>query len=133
MEETNVMKLLDGLSDRLRIFAESVRIVGEPITHGPKIIIPVISVSTGFAGAGGGGKGGKERQGEGTAGGGGGGIRISPKGFLVLSEDDVRLLTFGTKTYAESIAHMIPEVIEKVRGLQESGGKEKNKEWGKTG
>jgi|YNPNPStandDraft_1061719.scaffolds.fasta_scaffold09762_2 uncharacterized spore protein YtfJ len=118
MEETNVMQLLDGLSDRLRLFAESVRIVGEPITHGDKIIIPVISVSTGFAGGGGGGSGGKDRHGMGTAGGGGGGIRISPKGFLVISDDDVKLLSFGSKSYAESIATMIPEVIEKVRGVK---------------
>lgn len=120
MEETNVMQLLDGLSDRLRLFAESVRIVGEPITHGDKIIIPVISVSTGFAGGGGGGSGGRDRHGMGTAGGGGGGIRISPKGFLVISGDEVKLLSFGSKSYAESIATMIPEVIEKVRGIKGS-------------
>ncbi len=121
MEETNVAKLLEGLSDRVRLFAESVRIVGEPIVHGEHIIIPVISVSTGFAGGGGGGSGGKDRPGTGTIGGGGVGIRISPKGFLVINHDDVKLLSFGSKSYAESIATMIPDVIDKVKGLKGTG------------
>lgn len=125
MEEEKfiVDRMLDSLADRLRTFAESVRIVGDPITHGDKIIIPVISVNTGFAGGGGGGKA-KGGEGSGTAGGGGAGIRISPKGFLVLTDEDVRLLSFGTKTRVESLMSAIPDILEKVKTIKESGRKE---------
>ena len=120
-DNPSVENMLDSLSDRLRIFAESVKIVGEPITHGNKIIIPVIAVSTGFAGAGGGGKGGKEAEGQASVGGGGGGIRISPQGFLVITDDDVNLLGFGNKTRVESLANAIPGILDKVRNLKDSG------------
>ncbi len=120
-DNLSVENMLDSLSDRLRIFAESVKIVGEPITHGDKIIIPVISVSTGFAGAGGGGKGGKQAEGQGSVGAGGAGIRISPQGFLVITDEDVKLLGFGTKTRVESLANAIPNILDKVRTLKDSG------------
>jgi uncharacterized spore protein YtfJ len=118
-----VDKMLDSLADRLRAFAESVRIVGEPITHGEKIIIPVISVNTGFAGGGGGGR--TEEKGSGNAGGGGAGIRINPEGFLVLTENDVQLLSFSGKTRVESLLDAIPDIIDKVKTIREPGKKEK--------
>jgi len=118
-----VDRLLDNLADRLRVFAESVRIVGEPITHGKKIIIPVISVNTGFAGGGGSGHAPGDK--EGNAGGGGAGIRINPEGFLVLTEDDVQLLSFSGKTRVESIVHAIPDILEKMKGVR--GGEDKKK------
>lgn len=114
-----VDKVLDGLSDRLRMFAESVRVVGDPIRHEDTIIIPVITVSTGFAGGGGGGQSGEETKGAGSAGGGGGGIRINPKGFLVIRNDEVKLLSFGGKSRVESVANVLPEILEKVKGLRE--------------
>ena len=120
-----VDKLLDGLSDRLRTFAESVRIVGEPITYGDKIIIPVISVNTGFAGAGGGGKKGEKGNEAASLGGGGAGIRITPQGFLVITESDVQLLSFSQKTRMESLIKTIPDIMEKVKSIRDS---EKNKE-----
>jgi len=118
-----VDRMLDNLAERLRAFAESVRIVGEPLTHGKKILIPVLPANTGFAGGGGGGKTSGEK--EGNAGGGGAGIRIQPEGFLVLTEDDVQLLSFSGKTRVESIVQAIPEILEKVKGVR--GGDEKKK------
>ncbi len=111
-----VDRMLDSLAERLKAFAESVRIVGEPIVHGKKVVIPVISVNTGFAGGGGGGSAPGEKAG--NAGGGGAGIRIRPEGFLVLTEDDVQLLSLSGKTRVESIVDAIPEIIEKVKTIR---------------
>jgi len=51
-------------------------------------VIPISKVSFGFGSAGGEGKRGEE----GGFGGGGGGAKIEPVAFLVVSEDEVKLL-----------------------------------------
>ncbi len=63
--------------------------VGEPVTVGERVIIPVVEVAYGGGGGGGGGKG-EAETGEGSGGGGGGGVRLRPLGAWVIDQDSER-------------------------------------------
>ena len=97
-------------------------IVGEPITAAGKTVIPISKVSFGFGSAGGEGKRGEEG---GFGGGGGGGAKIEPVAFLVISEEEVKLVGMkGKGLDIEKIIETVPELVEKVKSLK---GKKKNK------
>lgn len=63
--------------------------IGEPVTIGERVIIPVAEIAYGGGGGGGGGKG-QPELGEGSGGGGGGGVRVRPLGCLVVDQDSER-------------------------------------------
>ena len=97
-------------------------IVGEPIIAAGKTVIPISKVSFGFGSAGGEGKRGEEG---GFGGGGGGGAKIEPVAFLVISEDEVKLVGMkGKGLDIEKIIESVPELVEKVKSLK---GAKKNK------
>ena len=98
-------------------------IVGEPITAAGKTVIPISKVSFGFGSGGGEGKRGEEG---GFGGGGGGGAKIEPVAFLVISEEDVKLVGMkGKGLDIEKIIESVPELLEKVKSLK---GKKKAEE-----
>lgn len=90
-------------------------IVGQPITLSENLtIIPVSKVSFGFAS---GGSDFPNKTEKSIFGGGsGGGISINPVAFLVVKENDVKLLQITTADNAvEKAINMIPEVIEQIK------------------
>ncbi|MEA1966162.1 MAG: sporulation protein [Methanosarcinales archaeon] len=92
-------------------------IVGEPITAAGKTVIPISKVSFGFGSGGGEGKRGEEG---GFGGGGGGGAKIEPVAFLVISEEEVKLVGMkGKGLDIEKIIESVPELVEKVKSLKE--------------
>ncbi len=98
-------------------------IVGEPITAAGKTVIPISKVSFGFGSGGGEGKRGEEG---GFGGGGGGGAKIEPVAFLVISEEEVKLVGMkGKGLDIEKIIESVPELVEKVKSLK---GKNKQEE-----
>lgn len=83
-------------------------LVGEPTTWEGKTIMPIMKVSAGFGSA-----GGENHQGngkDGYAGGGYAGVNMEPIGFVVISEEDVRLLTLSGRSSFNSIIDVIPEL-----------------------
>jgi sporulation protein YtfJ len=98
-------------------------IVGEPITAAGKTVIPISKVSFGFGSGGGEGKRGEEG---GFGGGGGGGAKIEPVAFLVISEEEVKLVGMkGKGLDIEKIMESVPELVDKVKSLK---GKKKPEE-----
>ncbi|MBA1342598.1 MAG: hypothetical protein C5S52_03265 [ANME-2 cluster archaeon] len=98
-------------------------IVGEPITAAGKTVIPISKVSFGFGSGGGEGKRGEEG---GFGGGGGGGAKIEPVAFLVISEEEVKLVGMkGKGLDIEKIIEAVPELVDKVKSLK---GKKKPEE-----
>ena len=91
-------------------------IVGEPITAAGKTVIPISKVSFGFGSGGGEGKRGEEG---GFGGGGGGGAKIEPVAFLIISEEEVKLVGMkGKGLDIEKIIESVPELVEKVKSLK---------------
>jgi sporulation protein YtfJ len=118
-----VEDLMEEVVTQLEKMITTRTIVGEPITAAGKTVIPISKVSFGFASAGGEGKRGEEG---GFGGGGGGGAKIEPVAFLVVSEEEVKLVGMkGKGLDIEKILETVPELVEKVKSLK---GKKKPEE-----
>ncbi len=117
------------LEEMLKIVTEEIAsmistktIIGEHITIEGRTIIPVTEVTFGFGSGGGEGK--KKEGDEGTGIGGGGGASIHPIAFLVVSKEDVQLLTIKGKGVISQLSEVIPEIMEKCRSMKEECNKE---------
>jgi|GEM_PF-221863 len=83
-------------------------LIGEPTTWEGKTLMPIMKVSAGFGSAGGENR--RETGQTGYAGGGYAGVNMEPIGFIVISEEDVRLLTLSGRSSFNSIIDIIPEL-----------------------
>lgn len=95
-------------------------VVGDPVisTDG-STIIPISKVSFGFV-SGGGEYGASKENSEDESkypfsGGAGSGVCITPVGFLVVSEGDVRLLPVSGRTIIDQIVETVPNVITEIK------------------
>ena len=95
-------------------------VVGEPVTVGDKIILPLADVSFGI------GAGALEGSSK-NRGGGGMGAKISASALLVIDKDGTRLVSLKDTSTLGKILDMAPGVINKFMGKGESD-KEQNEE-----
>jgi uncharacterized spore protein YtfJ len=122
MSET-LKQSFDAIFGKLEHYAASRAVVGEPVTFGNVIIVPLVDVTLG-AGAGAGDKGG---------GGGGLGAKISPSAVLVVVNDTVQLVNVKDQDSVNKLIDMVPGIVSKLAGFfkdksQEAG--EKSRETG---
>ncbi len=111
-----VEDLMNEVVTQLEKMITTRTIVGEPILAAGKTVIPISKVSFGFGGGGGEGKRGEKG---GFGGGGGGGAKIEPVAFLVISEEEVKLVGMkGKGLDIEKIIETVPELVEKVKSLK---------------
>ncbi len=121
-----VEELMQEVVEQLEKLVTTRTIVGEPITVAGKTVIPISKVSFGFGGAGGECKHDEE---SGFGGGGGGGAKIEPVAFLVVSEDEVKLLpATGKGIDIGKIMEAVPEVVDKIKSMRGKKEKDKGKE-----
>lgn len=104
-------------------------IVGDPIvTPDGSTILPVSKVSFGFVTGGGEYGNKKTAQGEDRhpfGGGGGAGITISPIAFLIVKNEDVKLLTVDHSNTYETLMDKIPQILTQVKRIFEQSRQEK--------
>ncbi len=103
-----VAESLEAILGKLETFAKSETVVGEPVTIGGVIIVPLVEVSIG-AGAGGGAK--KDNT-EYTTGG-GLGARITPSAVLVINNGDVQLVNVKNQDSVNKLIDMVPAILSK--------------------
>lgn len=118
MSVENIIKEVTGELERM---VNTKTVIGEPVEAAGKTIIPVTKVSFGFGSGGGEGKSDKGETGFG--GGGGAGAKIEPIAFIVISEDEARLLTISGKTDLGKIIESVPDVIDKIISVKSKMGK----------
>lgn len=112
--------LIEGLLEKAKDIARSETILGDPITFGDVLVVPVVKVSVGF------GAGGGSGNGKGSGGGGGGGIRISPSAFLVHDGATVRVLPAepskakGMDALIEKLPDLLTYAMDSLRGHGEA-------------
>lgn len=118
MSAENIVK---SIVEELEHMIETKTIIGEPITAAGKTVIPITKVSFGFGGGGGlCGTGGSDK---GSGGGGGAGAKVEPVAFLVISDDDVKLISIsGKDDMMTTILGAMPQVFEKVASLRKKKG-----------
>ncbi len=95
-------------------------IVGTPVeSPDGSVIIPISRVSFGFAA--GGSDFGKKNEAEVMFGGGaGGGVSISPVGFIVVGQGQIKMLPIGaTSTPVDRILDMVPGIVDKINAKLE--------------
>lgn len=134
MESHPIEGLMKTALDSIKSMVDVNTILGEPVeTPNGKVIVPVSRVTFGFA------AGGSEYEpnasqngnadkksasdGNGTAdngfpfgGGSGAGVSIQPVGFLVVGEEEMRLMPIGGQAIYDRLLDMAPKVLDQLRG-----------------
>ncbi|HEX3031637.1 MAG TPA: GerW family sporulation protein [Bacillota bacterium] len=103
-------------------------IVGDPVeTPDGTVIIPISRVACGFAAGGSefdnGSDGNQQKQQGGSlpfGGGSGAGVSVQPVGFLVVGQNQVRLLPVDGNAVADRLIDMAPQVIDQVQSMLSS-------------
>ena len=101
-------KVLDSLMEGANGILASKTVVGDPITIGDTIIIPLTDVSIGV----GAGSNGAERKDSGM---GGFSAKMTPSAVLVIKNDMTKVVNIRDQTSITHIMDMIPDVIDKIR------------------
>ena len=118
----NVPNMLESTIAKIREMVDVNSVIGNPITTPDGVtIIPVSKVSVGFGG-GGSDFSNKNPSAEMPFGGGvGGGVKVSPIGFLIVKEGNVRMIPVASapNTTSERIAEMVPDLLDKVSALMD--------------
>ena len=120
-----VENLIAVVMGELRQIAKTETVVGEPVTVGDTVIVPVSKISFGF-GAGGGGDEEKGGGGSGT----GGGVSIEPVAFVVIVEGKPQLLSIkGKEVKWSKLLELVPDLVTKFGGgkKKDEGEKEEKK------
>lgn len=119
-----IQGLIESSMKNIKEMVDVNTIIGDPVqTPDGSTIIPVSKVSFGF-GAGGSNipiKGAETANGEDApfGGGSGAGISIRPVGFLVVGNDQIKLLPVdaGANTAMDKLFEFVPKLVDKVNGL----------------
>ena len=123
MEKHPIESLMGTSMESIREMVDVNTVVGDPVqTQDGSTIIPISKVSFGFVAGGGEYPCGMMRtQTEEMpfAGGAGAGVSVHPMGFLVCSQNGVRLLSANCATPMERIVEMIPQALEGLKAMGE--------------
>ena len=127
MEKHPIESLMGTSMESIREMVDVNTVVGEPVhTQDGSTIIPISKVSFGFV-AGGGEYGsvqaGENREDMPFAGGAGAGVSVHPMGFLVCSQNGVRMLSAGCASPVERIVEMIPQVLSGMQLMSDEDGR----------
>ena len=107
-KQNNFSQVLESLMEGAQGVLTSRTVVGEPITIGDTIIIPLSDVSIGVCA----GSNGADRKDGGM---GGFSAKMTPSAVLVIKNNNTKVVNVRDQTSITHIMDMIPEVIDKIR------------------
>jgi len=117
----NLSQSFDSLFGKLENFVTTKTVVGDAITMGDVILLPLVDVSFGLA-AGAGESG--ENTAKTGAGGGGAGAKITPSAVLVINGGNVQLVNVKEQDSISKLIDLAPGVINKITSMFSKGGDE---------
>ena len=106
-----IAKQVEMLFEKLKDFITSKTVVGEEIKVGKITLIPIIEVTFGMGSGTGGGKYAKDQEGSGE--GMGIGVKARSSAFIVIKDEEVKLLSSHKPGSLEKLIEKFPEIIEK--------------------
>ena len=115
-----VKDMFEGVIGNLETLIDSKHIIGDAINAADgTVIIPVSKVSLGF---GGGGSEFFKKNGSSDksfGGGMGGGVKLDPEAFLVINNNNVRLIPInnGDSNPLNKVIDLVPDMVDKVNGF----------------
>jgi len=119
MKKLGVEETIKEIAGELEKIATTKTVVGDPITAAGKTIIPISRIVMGFGAGGGEGK--KDSE-SGYGGGGGAGAKIEPVAFVILSEEETRIIRLSDRSDSGSILNsipdLVPEIMDKLKGMR---------------
>ncbi|MBQ9979482.1 MAG: GerW family sporulation protein [Oscillospiraceae bacterium] len=117
MDKTPISDIMASTLQKVREMIDVNTVVGEPITTVDGItIIPVSKVVMGFAAGGSEYRAKTPGEDKPFGGGSGAGVTISPLGFLIVNNGNVRFITANNSSgAAEKAIEMAPELIDKIK------------------
>lgn len=110
-----VERVISLVTDNLKTMIDTKMVVGEEKKFEETILIPISKVSVGFVS--GGGEYDKKTETEKNvpfAGGSGAGYSVSPVGFVVIKNGEVKLLKVAPSELAGKIIEVVPEVVDAI-------------------
>ncbi len=128
MSEASIKGIMDVTMEKVRAMCDADTIIGKPVNVSEGItIIPVSKVSFGFAS--GGSDFPTKSNGVAFGGGGGAGVSIAPTAFIVIKDNDVRMLQISSKPdAADKAISMVPELVDKITALFKKDSKDESAE-----
>jgi len=100
--QNTVASLFKGMDN----FITTKTVVGDPITVGDTIILPLVDVSFGVAAS-------AKSEDKKNAGGGGMGGKISPSAVLVISNGTTKLVNVKNQDAVTKVLDMVPDIVNK--------------------
>ncbi|MCD8348486.1 MAG: GerW family sporulation protein [Lachnospiraceae bacterium] len=100
--QNTVASLFKGMDD----FLTTKTVVGDPITVGDTIILPLVDVAFGVAAS-------AKSEEKKNAGGGGMGGKISPSAVLVISNGTTKLVNVKNQDAVTKVLDMVPDIVNK--------------------
>ncbi|MCQ2450222.1 MAG: GerW family sporulation protein [Clostridia bacterium] len=124
----SIKGIMDVTMEKLRSVVDAETIIGSPIKVDEVTLIPVSKISFGLA-SGGSDFPSKHTQNELFGGGGGAGVTISPVAFIVVHNDNVRMMpVYSEMNTFDKAVNMAPELFDKVKSLFNKGKKDDSAE-----
>ncbi|MCD8105217.1 MAG: GerW family sporulation protein [Lachnospiraceae bacterium] len=108
--QSTVASLFKGMDN----FITTKTVVGDPVTVGDTIILPLVDVTFGVAAS-------AKAEDKKNAGGGGMGGKISPSAVLVISNGCTKLVNVKNQDAVTKVLDMVPDIVNRFT----SGGKDK--------
>ena len=120
----NLPNMLESTIEEIRQMVDVNSVVGQPITTAEGVtIIPISTVSVGFAGGGSDFVSKNPNKGDNPFGGGvGAGAKVTPVAFLIIKDGTVRMLPVATpaNTTTDRLVEMIPETLDRITSFIDS-------------
>ncbi|MDP4089132.1 MAG: GerW family sporulation protein [Bacillota bacterium] len=136
MDNHPIEGLMQSTMENIRDMIDVNTIVGEAIeTSDGSVILPISKVSFGFASGGSEFFGKNEHEGNPKypfGGASGAGVSLKPVAFIVLKNDNVRLLSVDHENTYDRIIDSIPQVVDMLKGLGKNKGETKKEAEGET-
>lgn len=120
--ENNFSTTMSSLFKGMDSFITSKTVVGDAITVGDTIILPLIDVSFGVAG------GAFSEEGKKNNGGGGMGGKMTPSAVLVIQNGNTKLVNIRNQDGLTKVLDMVPDLVSKFTGGKEKSDVNMNKD-----
>lgn len=121
----NINNLISGAMDKIKTIVDSSTVIGENVeTSDGTTIIPISRVSVGYVVGGGEYADLSSRRVANhfpMAGGSSGGMSLSPVGFLIIGEGDVKFINVENKTLYQTILNTFNSILNKMNEKSEDG------------
>lgn len=127
----SIDKLIDNAMDKIKTIVDSSTIIGEKVETGDgTVIIPISKVTVGYVVGGGEYADLSSRRVANhfpMAGGSSGGMSVTPVGFLIESEGEIKFINVENKTLYQTVLNMFNALLNKVQEKKSEEGADEQK------